>query len=94
MNSTNDITIHLVYYLQPYAGNNESVVVRCRTVKECLDTLVNTYPELQKMLFEDKGELRDYVSIFVGDEIVYANGLERPVKPGDHLHVLYIIGGG
>jgi molybdopterin synthase sulfur carrier subunit len=92
--ATTGTTIHLVYYLQPYADNTESVVVKGRTIRECLDALVKQFPRLKSMLFDENGKLHDYVSVFVGDEIVYADGLERPIKSGDVLHILYIIGGG
>ena len=94
MTATIGTTIHLVYYLQPYADNTESIVVPGKTIRECLDALVKQFPRLKPMLFDEKHRLLDYVSVFVGDEMVFSDGLERQIKPGDELHVLYIIGGG
>ncbi len=94
MTATTGTTVHLVYYLQPYADNTESVVLQGKTIRDCLDALVQRFPRLKPMLFDEQNRLLDYVSVFVGDEIVYADGLQRQLKPGDELHILYIIGGG
>jgi len=88
------ITINLASYLQPYTNNVESVIVKGKTVQECLDDLVLQYPGIQKMLFLPDGKLHTYVSVFVGADMTPADELTKPVKDGDVLHVLYIIGGG
>jgi molybdopterin converting factor small subunit len=88
------VTINLASYLRPYAANKETVAVKGKTVRECLDALTTKYAALKKMLFEKEGKLHDYVSVFAGGEITYSDMLDKPVKDGDTLHILYIIGGG
>jgi len=46
------------------------------------------------MVFAKEGKLLDYVSIYVDGEFAYGDELAKPVKDGDELHVVYIIGGG
>ena len=70
MTTASGTTIHLVYYLQPYADNTGSVVVQGNTIRECLDALIIKFPRLKSMLFDDKNNLLDYVSVFIGDEMV------------------------
>ncbi|MDP2919191.1 MAG: MoaD/ThiS family protein [Dehalococcoidia bacterium] len=88
------VTINVASYLQPHVDNKESVSVRGKTIRECLDNLVTRYPGLKTMLFDKDGKLQDFVSVFAGGQIAYGNELDQPVKDGDTLHVLYIIGGG
>jgi molybdopterin converting factor small subunit len=88
------ITINLASYLQPYTYNVESVIVKGKTVRECLADLVRQYPDIDKMLFMPDGKLHTYVSVFVGAEMTPAEELDKSVKDGDTLHILYIIGGG
>lgn len=88
------VTLNIASYLQPYTDNQETVIVEGKTVRECLKHLVEQHSGIKEMLFEKNGSLLDYVSIFVGGEISYSDQLDQPVKEGDILHVLYLIGGG
>lgn len=86
--------INIPAYLQPYVGGNEAVEVPGGTVAECLDHLVEQHPGMSTMLYTQEGRLFDYVSIYVNGEFAQADDLARPVRNGDELHILYIIGGG
>ncbi len=88
------IKIDIASYLQPYTNNIEVVEVNGSTVGECLDHLVKQFPNMKKMLFSDSGELLEYAGIFVNGEDTYPEELAKPVKDGDKLQVIYIIGGG
>jgi molybdopterin converting factor small subunit len=81
-------------YLQPYAGDSAVVEVSGKTAAECLTRLVEQHPDIGKMLFAVEGKLHDYVSVYVNGDFAYAEELSRPVKDGDELHILYILGGG
>ena len=86
--------INIPPYLHPYTGGNEVVEVPGSTVAECLDHLVEQYPEISRMLYAEEGQLFDYVSIYVNGEFAYADELAKPVRDGGELHILYILGGG
>lgn len=88
------ITVYLPAYLRPYADDKESIIVQGSTIKECLDNLLKLYPALNKMVFDQDGELHTYVSIFAANEIVYSDQLDKPIKDGETIHILYVIGGG
>ena len=87
-------TIKVATYLQPYMGNKESLKVEGNTVRECLYNLIVQYPEIEKMLFDEENKLLDYISVFVGDDVAYEDQMDIPVKDGDILNILYVIGGG
>jgi molybdopterin converting factor small subunit len=88
------ITIELASYLRPYAANRDSVLVNGKTVGECLERLVTEYPDIRKMIFAPDGKLHGYVSVFAGGAMSAAEDLSQPIKDGETLHVLYVIGGG
>ena len=46
------------------------------------------------MVFDQDSELHTYVSIFAANEIVYSDQLDKPIKDGETIHILYVIGGG
>jgi molybdopterin converting factor small subunit len=87
-------TIKVATYLQPYMGNKESLKVEGNTVRECLHNLITQYPEIEKMLFDENKKLLDYISVFIAGDIAYDDQMDIPVKDGDILNILYVIGGG
>jgi len=88
------IEIHLDPALYYSINSQEVVAVNGNTVGGCLNHLVKQFPAIEKMLFAKNGELLGYVSIYVNGEDAYPDELTKPVKDGDELYMLYIIGGG
>ncbi len=88
------VKINIPSYLQPYTAEQEVVEVSGSTAGECLDRLVEQFPDISQMLYVREGELFDYVSIYVNGESASTDESARPVKDGDELHILYILGGG
>ncbi len=88
------VKINIPSYLQPYTNDKEAVEVNGSSVNECLNHLIKQFPTMEKMVFAKDGRLLDYVSIYVGGDFAYADELTKPVKDGDELHLLYILGGG
>ena len=89
-----NIKIDIPSYLQPYINNMEAVGVNGNTVGQCLDHLIRQFPDIRKMLFAKNGKLHGYVGIYVNGEDAYPEDLTKPVKDGDEIYILYIIGGG
>jgi molybdopterin converting factor small subunit len=88
------VEIHIPSYLQPYADDHEAVQVSGSTAGECLDGLIKQFPDIRRMLYVQEGQLLDYVSVYVNGEFASIDELTKPVKDGDELHILYILGGG
>ncbi len=65
------------------------------TVEDVLAILVAEHPSLGGMLYEEAGELTDYVVVFVNDRPVTAlEGMSTALRDGDELTVLMPISGG
>ena len=88
------IKVNIPSYLKPYTNDAQVVEVDGSTVNECLDNLVKQCPGIKEMLFTKEDKLLDYVNINIDGEFAYGDELAKPVKDGDELHIVYIIGGG
>lgn len=81
--------------LRQYAGKQESVTVEGGTVQEVLDELTARHEGLRRHLFNEKGDLRSFVNVYVNDsDIRYQEGPRTPVKEGDVVSIVPAIAGG
>lgn len=88
------IKIHIHPFLSQHTKDQDVVEVNGRTVGQCLEQLVDQFPELKPWLFEKNGKLNRLVEIYVNMESSYPEELAKPVKDGDELHIIIIISGG
>ncbi|MBI2328420.1 MAG: MoaD/ThiS family protein [Chloroflexi bacterium] len=88
------IKVDIPSYLQPLTNDTDAVQVKGRTVGQCLNHLIEQFPGMGKMLLDKDGALFDYVNIYLNGEDAYPDELAKPIKDGDELYILYIIGGG
>ena len=71
------------------------IPVRGTTVKEAIADLVNQYPALKSKLFDDKGNIRQYINVFVNDEdIRYLDEMETKVTDGVLVALIPAVSGG
>ena len=68
--------------------------VNGNTIGECLKQLVQQFPPLKKMLFDENDKLARYIMIFVNKEGAQEDGLNKPVRDGDVIYPMMMIGGG
>ncbi len=89
------VTVLIPTALQQYSGNQETLTVQGKTVKEALSSLMSKYPDLKKHLFNEKNELRSFVNVYLNDEdIRYQKDQQTPVKDGDTVTIVPSIAGG
>ena len=88
------IKINIPSYMQPFTNSMEVVEVNGSTVGKCLNHLVKQFPGIKGQLFSKNGDLFENVIISVNGESAYPEQLAKPVKDGDELNILLIIGGG
>jgi len=75
-------------------GVPASVEVEGKTVGECLEVLIERFPQMKKILFQRKGTLNGYIEIFVNGATPYPDNLMCQVKDGDVVTALTVLGGG
>jgi len=88
------IKINIPSYMKSFTNNMRVVEVNGSTVGECLNHLIKQFPGMKKQLFSKNGNLSEYIIISVNGESAYPERLVKPVKDGDELNILLIIGGG
>ena len=89
------VQIHIPTPLRSYTDSHASVTVSGNTVGEALAALLNSYPRLQKHLYDSKGRLRSFVNLYLGDEdIRQLDGLDTDLDDGDELTIVPSIAGG
>ena len=65
------------------------------SVAEVLDDLERRYPGIKSGLFNEQGELRQFVNVYVNDEdIRYLNKLETALSADDTVSILPAVAGG
>ena len=88
------IKIDIPSYLLPFTDGREAIEVNGSTVSECLNHLVRQFPDVEKVLLAENGELLEDIGIYVNGEDSYPEELAKLVEDGDELRILVLIGGG
>ena len=71
------------------------VEVDCSTLVECIEGLERQFPGMKERLYDDNGELRSFVNVYVnGEDVRFLNGLDTTLKPGDEVSVVPAVAGG
>jgi sulfur-carrier protein len=89
------VTVRIPTQLRELSGGSSEAAIDGTTVKEVLDQLDVAYPGFGERLFDEKGELRRFVNVFVADEdIRFLNGVDTPVADGQTLSIVPAVAGG
>ncbi|WP_419658984.1 putative ThiS family protein [Desulfosarcina variabilis str. Montpellier] len=88
------ITLHLHKTHRQYTGGVETLEIAGNTIGECLDKLIERFPDMQGALFKDEKKLKNQIEIYLNMESAYPDELKRPVKDGDDVYVTVMLAGG
>lgn len=69
------------------------VEVSGTTLRAVFDDLGRGYPELKRLIFDDRGRIQGNLAIAI-NEIVTENNLLHRVEQSDEIHLVPAIGGG
>ncbi len=84
------IKLEVPLVLQKITNNQRIVEVQGRTVRECLDDLIQQFPD-SKEWFEENNPA---VWIALNQDLVNLNEMTKREKEGDTLSLILLIGGG
>ena len=88
-------TIRIPTPLRPYTSQQAEVKVSGPDVGAVLQDLTTQYPNLKQHLYNDAGELRAFVNIFLNEEdIRHIQGPATAVNEDDRLMIVPSIAGG
>jgi sulfur-carrier protein len=78
-----------------YISNIETLEFEGNKVNDFITTLDNIYGEIRERMFEDDGQVRPYINIFVGSKNIESlDGLNTKVNQGDSISLLLSRAGG
>ena len=82
--------------LRDHTAGCDEVDVAGDTISAALSDLVSRHPLLRRHLYDDSGDLRGYVNIYLNDDEIrhLAEGARTAVAPGDTLMIVPSIAGG
>ncbi len=88
------ITVKIPPILYQYTNNQRSIGVSGNTVGDCLDQLIKVFPDAKPWLVDKSGKLHIYIDIHINEKSFYPEIVSKPVKNGDELQIVYLMGGG
>jgi molybdopterin synthase sulfur carrier subunit len=89
------LTIRIPTQLRTFTGGSGEVQVEAASVGDALKALDAAHPGLADRLFDDSGQLRRFVNVFLADEDVrFLEGLATPIAEGQTLSIVPAVAGG
>ncbi len=89
------VTIRIPTQLRALAGGESEVAVEATTVSEALKALDAQHSGFAERLFDEQGELRRFVNVFVADEdIRFLQGVDTPIDDGTVVSIIPAVAGG
>lgn len=89
------VKVRIPTQLRSLAGGAAEVEVQATTVGEALKALDASHPGFSERLFDEGGELRRFVNVFLGEEDVrFMDGLSTSVPEGAVVSVVPAVAGG
>jgi molybdopterin converting factor small subunit len=81
--------------LRAYTNGQVEVNVNGGSVASAMTDLIGQFPALKPHLYNEGGELRPFVNLFVGENNIRdLQGLETPISDGDRVILIPSIAGG
>lgn len=88
-------TVRIPTALRTLTGGSGEVSVDGSTVGEVLKSLDAAHPGIGERLFDEAGNLRRFVNVFVADEdIRFLDALATPVTEGQVVSIIPAVAGG
>jgi molybdopterin converting factor small subunit len=88
------VKVRIAEMFQQATNGVKEVQVDGNTIGECLKKVIVKYPTLEKMWYDEKDKVSRELLVFVNLESTHKDGLAEPVKDGDEIYPLIMIGGG
>ena len=89
------VTVRIPTPLQEFTQQQDQVELEGGTVKEVLSGLDERYAGIRQRLYDDEGNLRRFVNIYVNQEdIRFLQGEDTGLNEGDEISIVPAIAGG
>jgi molybdopterin synthase sulfur carrier subunit len=89
------VTVRIPTQLRELSGGASEVTADGGTVATVLAELEVAHPGFTERLFDEGGQLRRFVNVFVADEdIRFLDGINTPVNEGETVSIVPAVAGG
>jgi molybdopterin synthase sulfur carrier subunit len=89
------VTIRIPTQLRQLSGGASEVAVEGATVSEALKALDAAHAGFSERLYDDSGELRRFVNVFVAEEdIRFLDGVDTALTDGQTVSIVPAVAGG
>ncbi|HKE71242.1 MAG TPA: MoaD/ThiS family protein [Nocardioidaceae bacterium] len=89
------VSVRVPTILRTYTKGESQVTVDGATLSEVIDALDASYPGIKGRIVNEKGEVRRFVNIYVGnDDVRFADGLGTATPEGSSVSVIPAVAGG
>lgn len=91
------VTVRIPSYLAGFADGRNSIAVTAApaTAGAVLQSLWSLHPALRDRILDEKGEVRQHINIFVGNECIrFEKGLATPAPDGSEILIVPAVSGG
>jgi molybdopterin synthase sulfur carrier subunit len=88
-------TIIIPTPLRKFTNNTAKLQIRGGTIADSIEELTTNFPDLKKHLLDEKGQIRSFVNIFVGEQDIRDLQEEKTeVKEDTVISIIPAIAGG
>jgi hypothetical protein len=84
------VKLHLSKFFSLFVENRDWVEVDGSNLGECLDELVNLFPNLKESLFSNTDTLQPYIEIVVNRETNVTTDMAKQIQPGNDIYIYAI----
>jgi len=89
------VSVRIPTILRTYTGGESEVSAQGETLTEILDDLDSNYSDIKDHIVDEKGELRRFVNVYVGnDDVRFLENLETATPDGTQISVIPAVAGG
>jgi molybdopterin synthase sulfur carrier subunit len=76
-------------------GGKSEIEMEGNSIAQLIENLGAAHPGLKERLYDEKGEVRRFINIYVNEEdIRFLTGKDTPLKDGDEVSIIPAIAGG
>ena len=89
------IKVRIPTPLRPMTNGKGEIEIEGASISQMIENLGTVHPGLKERLYDEKGEVRRFINIYVNEEdIRFLTGKDTPLKDGDEVSIIPAIAGG
>jgi sulfur-carrier protein len=89
------VSVRVPTILRTYTGGESEVTAEGVTLGDLLEDLDQRYSGIKARILDDRGELRRFVNVYVGnDDVRFLDGLATATPDGTQVSVIPAVAGG